>query len=354
LPVVDIDRLIQAWQLVVNRHSILRAVCIDGISVSPQGSISLYDQVVLKHVAAPIQIEDHRMSSKHPNRRSSPHKFPLHYNIAITIDKSSAVYMELAISHAITDGISQRIILNDLATAYDTGSLKILPTDCYREYVDYLQKIPGDASNRYWADYLQGCPVCLFPILNKSSHLESSLYDQEIDQKPREHNIEFSSSSRLYGICASRDITPATVFQTAWALVLGSYVGTTDPCFGYLSSGRDLPIHNIEAAVGSFISMMIQRVSLENKSTGLLEILLTMQNNHIRNLDYQALSLAQIHRAIGLKEGSLFNTIMSVQGISKVEPRQSGILLRSISSEDPTEASLPIASNLDISSQKSD
>lgn len=114
----------------------------------------------------------------------------------------------------------------------------------------------------------------------------------------------------LVAFCRQSGITQAVFLQTAWAIVLGTFTGQEDVCFGYLASRRDAPLDGIEQAIGLLISMQVSRVRI----TGTIrEVLQNMNRDVIAALEQRNVSLARIQSAIGLAGTSLFNTCMTIR-----------------------------------------
>jgi non-ribosomal peptide synthetase component F len=135
------------------------------------------------------------------------------------------------------------------------------------------------------------------------------------------------------------EVTPATVIQTAWALVLSRYTGSTTPCFGNLSSGRDAPIEDINDMFGPLISMQTCRVHLHEQLT-VIEALQLMQSDSVNAMAYQTLSLASVHNALQLGTTPLFNTALSIQSVSdRKTGRASEVVFHALGGADETEVS---------------
>ena len=90
------------------------------------------------------------------------------------------------------------------------------------------------------------------------------LADGKVDEEPSlgSHIIRLDHVAEINGYCASLGITLSTLLQFAWAMVLRTYTGADDVLFGYLASGRDVPVPHIEQAVGAFINMLVCRMHL--------------------------------------------------------------------------------------------
>jgi non-ribosomal peptide synthetase component F len=101
------------------------------------------------------------------------------------------------------------------------------------------------------------------------------------------------------------------VFQLGWALVLRTYLNDVGACFGYITSGRDAPIPDIDNTVGPFINMLVCRISPQ-QGEQILDLLRRNQAEFVQSLAYQHCSLAEKMKSAGRSGMAMFNTIMSI------------------------------------------
>ncbi|CAN9410040.1 unnamed protein product [Alternaria alternata] len=327
---ISLARLQQAWKGVVRRHSLLRTLLVDNVPGStgttnvvlkdPKPSISVFRT---SEGAATVELFHSRYN---PAAQKQMGQLPHHLSICCTEDEQ--VYLCLDINHAIMDAHSQGILLRDLQKAYNAnldphGAL-------FRDFASYTKKQSREEACRYWARYLDGVEPCHFPSIGESG---------EANDTSRTLEVPGIDASAIHAFCQFWEITPATIIQTAWALVLSRYTNSATPCFGNLSSGRDLPIDNVNDIFGPLIAMLPCRVHLHDQLT-VLEALRTVQRDYASSLRYQTFSLASMHRLLGLGTSALFNTALSLQRIDVKGPRSaSGMTLKINESLDPTEAS---------------
>lgn len=83
-------------------------------------------------------------------------------------------------------------------------------------------------------------------------------------------------------------------------------------CFGYLTSGRDIPLHGAPQIAGPLINLLICRLSLTG-DLSIISLLQADQATHGRSIENQHWSMAQVMHSLGLSGQPLFNTAMSVQ-----------------------------------------
>lgn len=243
--VVDLQRLQTAWQKVVDRHASLRTMFL------PNGSHTGFDQIVLKYSAARVvcvQCNDDDISpaiySQDPLNYEEPR--PQH-QLSIFQTSAGKVSCKIEISHALIDGISVRLLMRDFALAYEGASDG--PAPLYSSYVSYLQEQISTPAKDYWRSYLRGLEPCEMP---------HSTYGFDVLKEQRAIKVDFCEPlAKLQVFCQKYNLTVANVFQTAWGLVLRNLTGLDQACFGYLTSGRDVPVNGIADAVGNFIHMVI-------------------------------------------------------------------------------------------------
>jgi hypothetical protein len=242
------------------------------------------------------------------------------------------VYFRLDISHALIDAASISVILDNLGRAY-TGQLQPGAAPLYSNYIDYIQARPLEASINYWANHLDGLDPCHFPLLSEG-------IEEKKDGKLSSISVDLGDvSTLLRAFCDSNSVTISNYFQTIWGLVLQAYTGTSDVCFGYLASGRDIPINGIEETVGPFINMLVCRVNVGQSST-VSQLVRQTHSNYTAALEHQHCPLAMIHHRLHLSDRPLFNTLMSVHHAPSGTQEQGDISFSSVGSHDPTEVSI--------------
>ncbi|KAF7591366.1 hypothetical protein BBP40_001644 [Aspergillus hancockii] len=305
---VDIPRLKRAWQQVIDKHPLLRTVFLN--SFRDDGSM---DQVVLEEYHCDINVI-HSLTSDPLEALASykplamPPMCPPH-RLTICYSQSGEVAGLFDVSHAIMDGLSYQVLLRDLQLAYDEMLVSVADR-AYRDYVSYVKLQDMDAARLYWQKYLDGFEPTLFQSL-RSEHDHEDIPKNETGCVKRPL-LEVSS---LESFCRLHDVTMASVFQIAWAMVLKAYTRSEDVCFGYPTAGRDVAIEGIHDAVGPFINIMICRVTFSQDKT-LLEILRRCQEDFAESLKFQHCPLADIthQHNRNLHRGSpLFNTALSIQ-----------------------------------------
>jgi amino acid adenylation domain-containing protein len=326
---VDCSRLQQAWRAVVKRHSLLRTLLVDNVPGSsgttnivlrnPEPAISFYraaestatiELFRARHIPGPQQASE------------------LQHHLSICQLENGRVYLCLDINHAIFDGHAKGVLLRDLQSAY---SANLGPHGAsFRDVVSYLVQQPQESAFQYWVGYLRGIEPCYFP----------SMADGEGGTCRDGHvQVQGLDMNDIHAFCQQWELTPATIIQTAWALVLAAYTGSKAPCFGTLSSGRDLPIEKVQEIVCPMINMLVCRLAINEQQT-VLSALRSVQEDYSNSLPHQTFPLANVHSALQLGTSPLFNTALSLQRTVAVQEDGAGsIIFREREGLDPTEVS---------------
>ncbi|KAL8941315.1 MAG: hypothetical protein Q9211_001867 [Gyalolechia sp. 1 TL-2023] len=298
---VSSERLACAWEAVVRKHSSLRTVFIESLSHD-----GLTDQAVLKKTCPRIEVLHadaanavEVLDSKDCMSFDEPQP---HHRLTIC-ETGERIFCKLELSHAICDGTSIPIIFQDLGHAYASQSPSLGEALRYGDYVAYLRRTSRDEDAAYWRRYLDNIEPCHFPALTDGSKDERQLRSLE---------LELRDVARIQLFCSQRSITLSTALQLVWALVLRTYTGNENVCFGYLSSGRDVPIDGIENAVGLFISMLVCRMDC-GKDALVSDALEQIRDDYTESMSHQAFSLGDMQHELQLSGKSLFNTAFTYQ-----------------------------------------
>ncbi|KAG6242263.1 D-lysergyl-peptide-synthetase subunit 1, partial [Claviceps purpurea] len=291
----DISRMQRAWREVVSRHGILRTLF---LQVSED---SFLDQVVLKNYSPHISV--YTDGEDWEAYRPFEDSVPMHQLLVIQ-RSADDVTVSLRIHHALVDGLSLHIIRRDLEHAYQGCLDDLVEPPAYHEYISYLQeKRLQESPKEYWKSYLQGATGALFPAV-QDEPAEDGQYFGVVE-------IELGPSAKLTQFCEEHKLGMTVVLHVVWAIIVQRYTATDEVCFGFMTSGRHVPVANVENMVGPLFNMLIGRVKLAY-NLSLLSTMYEYQENFINSLDHQQQSLVESLHSIGSSAGDLFNTLITV------------------------------------------
>ncbi|CAG8909360.1 unnamed protein product [Penicillium egyptiacum] len=326
----DAARILTAWQQVVDHHAALRTVFIRSSE-----SDTLWGQLVLRYMQAPVRMiasEDPIAALERTEPMRAADGVPMH-RFTLCHGANGQLFFKLEFSHALVDGTSVQIILRDIKRAFSGQFSKASAALPYSEYVTFLRQQRKRTCLEYWKAYLHSVQPCHFPILDDGRPQTHQWKTIKVEL-PEVTNTAIRQFSDTYGM------TLANVVQAAWALVLRTFTSSNSVCYGYLTSGRDAPLANIEDAVGPFINMLVSRVEFDN-STSALNYLQTIQDDYLRGMAQQYVSLGEMQHAIGMSGQPLFNTAISFQRRSAPSD-SSELSLISVGEYDPSEFDIAV------------
>jgi amino acid adenylation domain-containing protein len=302
---IEIARLQDAWKKVTARHEALRTIFIPSVSRNFES-----DQLILKVYEPSVDVIEcdeanvHRVIANHHTVSHSSYKPHVSFTLFQT---PSSLYSKLEISHALQDGMSTRIIYQDLVLAYQD----LLPKGAapgFREYVNWLADQDMGPSDDFWGKYLEDVTPCNIP-----RKVEHAVEKGENVLVPIQLGV---AAEEVNKICRKHKITSATLFQAAWVIVLRTIAQTDDILFGYLTANRELNIPGIDELVGPMINMLACRLNVSSEAS-VISLLKQTHDSFLETLEHQhgfvsAASAKETH------EGELpFNSVLSIEYASE-------------------------------------
>ncbi|MFD3938771.1 amino acid adenylation domain-containing protein [Streptomyces sp. NPDC058611] len=303
---VDADRLRAAGQALLDRHPNLRAAFLPGASGDPVQVVVDGVPLPWRHVdltgvpGAPERLE--RVLAEERDARFRPDSPPLLRLTLVTLGPDRA---ELALTahHVLFDGWSVPLIERELMHLYAVGGGAADPArpHGYRDFLGWLSRQDRERSARAWAGELAGVtgPTVLAPAAPATG---TGGGNEQVDAA-----LTREDAARLGRRAAEWGVTPNTLVQAAWAVVLAGLTGGDDVLFGTTVSGRSAELPGVDSTIGLFINTVPVRVRCTPTDT-VAELLGQVQDAQARLLDHHHLGLADIQRSTGLT--SLFDTLV--------------------------------------------
>ncbi|KAJ5216558.1 uncharacterized protein N7498_002965 [Penicillium cinerascens] len=158
--------------------------------------------------------------------------------------------LRLLIHHALYDGLSLPLLLQQVEAAYG-GAL--LPTRPFAPFVAYTIGLDHTASQRFWeSEFKDLTPGTAFPSRADPTAMSSRMSSS--------HTAHFNDQK-------TSKFTMPTMIHLAFSILLGQYILSEDVIYGLTLSGRNTPIANIENISGPTITTIPFRVQLSLNST---------------------------------------------------------------------------------------
>ncbi|KAL2826232.1 hypothetical protein BDW59DRAFT_161069 [Aspergillus cavernicola] len=298
-PRPDVQRLIEAWNQVVDHHAMLRTVFATGLSRKHP-----FSHIVLKqYISTPVllqcsgdesllsMLQDQPLADYRATR--PPHRF------TVGQSTSGKIICKLELSHAAMDGSSISLLLRDLQLAY-AGGLAGTRKSVFKDYIHYLQHQPTQRGIDHWCAYLAGTEAC---------HLPSDMPNALCRKSLQSIRLHFDAFAELQSFCANHNLTVANAFNAAWALTLAHFCQSEEVCFSYTASLRDAPVPGIDSVVGPAMNLLVCR--LHTGTSNIVDLLRQTQDDYMDNFPHRHVSLIDIQHAIRTSRTSLFNTGVS-------------------------------------------
>ncbi len=305
----------QAWQQVVDRHSILRT------SFVTQG-LKEPVQVVHRRVSLPIERQDWRGLPQAEQAARLDAFLQAEQQRGFVL--SEAPLMRLAIMqiaedahefvwchhHALLDGWSVPMLLQEVLALYEAirqgQVLRLDPRRPYRDYIVWLKRQDMNQAEAFWRQTLQGLAAPT-PFV-----VDHPLSEPDAPERYDEQAIQLSAeTTALLQTCARRNqLTFNTLVQGAWALLLSRYSGEQDVVFGATVSGRPPDLTGAETMLGLFINTLPVRARVLDDMP-IIEWLKLLQSRTTEMRQYEYSPLVQIQGWSQVPRGTpLFENIL--------------------------------------------
>ncbi|WP_157722062.1 non-ribosomal peptide synthase/polyketide synthase [Tumebacillus avium] len=312
---LDADVLQQAWNSVLQRHSILRTAFFWHESAKPL-------QAVFKTVTMPFAELDWRGQT--PEQQEAALQQFLLEDTKRGFEMTAAPLMRITLirlgdnvqrliwtsHHLLLDGWSTSVVFQEMFAAYRasaTGqSLQGRAPRPYRDFIHWLQAQDEQAAERYWRGLLAGfiAPTSLRVDTHRTS-LEAE--EQRFNEQKALLSAELTQSLQAFG--KQHQLTLNTLVQGAWALLLSRYSGEADVTFGTTVSGRPTDLAGVDTMVGMFINTLPIRQNLPGE-TPLIPYLQALQNQQAEMRQYEYTPLMSVQSWSDVPRGvPLFETI---------------------------------------------
>ncbi|MEV0006483.1 condensation domain-containing protein, partial [Micromonospora sp. NPDC050980] len=246
---VDLDRLATAWNRLVRRHEMLRAV------IDPDGRQRILPEVpevaiaVTEGEAAPAALRE-RLS----HRVADPTRWPL---VAIEAARYGGNRVRLAFSfdYIVLDALSIVTVFAELSALYTDLDAPLRPIGVsFRDYV--LHARPDEATvnedRRYWsAQAAELPPAPQLPLAVDPDRVHAPRFVRHEGRLDPTHWSALVAAARTHGV------SPAAVLATAYAEVLSAWSGRADLTLNLTLFDRREVHPDIDHVLGDFTSLLL-------------------------------------------------------------------------------------------------
>ncbi|MCP3142306.1 amino acid adenylation domain-containing protein [Pyxidicoccus xibeiensis] len=316
---LDFALLQRAWQSVVERNPVLRTAFFwEGLAEPVQA--------IRTKVDLPWAQQDWR--GLPPDEQEARWKALLDSDWRQGFNVSAAPLMRLTLlqlgpehyrclwsyHHLLLDGWSLPLCLKQVTTCYDALAQgrepELEPGRPYRDFIAWLGRRDRKEAERYWQQALQGF-VAPTPLW----------VDRGAEQPPsvnaaygtRSLRVPAPVTGQLTALARQHQLTPGTLVQGAWALLLARYSGERDVAFGSVSSSRSPALPGSDTMLGLLINTLATRVAVPPDAE-LLPWLKALQADQLAARKHDQLSLVDAQGLGQVPRGQpLFHSMVSIQ-----------------------------------------
>lgn len=226
---------------------------------------------------------------------------------ALIRQQDGRLYFAWAIHHAVYDGWTMQLMLGSLLDLYTGSEVSRLRLQPYSRFVKHVLGAGKDAARTFWQQELQGAKPMALPWSSGSARPSNS--------------TTRTFSGRTFKIpqsLANTSATKATVLRAAWSLILARYSESDDVCFGATVTGRQAPVHGVQAIPGMTIATVPVRVRLgtgsRNRSAS--AFLQDIQRQATEMVAHEQFGLQNIARlGPGASEACAFSSLLVIQPV---------------------------------------
>ncbi|MDP9360611.1 MAG: amino acid adenylation domain-containing protein [Acidobacteriota bacterium] len=312
---IDLERLSRAWQTIVNRHEMLRAIALPAgeqqiLRSVPPYEIEVEDLRGQPHDLVAAHLVDTRDRLSH--RVFPLQQWPLFELRALRLD-GGVIRVCISIDCTFVDAWSLQILFRELVQSYHQSERALEPEPLelsFRDYVLAIGKLPEtkayQRSLAFWRERVARLPHAPeLPLAKNPASITRPRYRRWVDRLDRALWDELKNQARRRGL------TPPGLLLAAYAEVLAGW--TRSPHFTLnVPLYNRLPLHpHVDDVVGTFSSFTLVEVDPRGKQS-FLERAQAIQHQLWEALENRFVSGVQILRQMFQRQGQISGALMPV------------------------------------------
>ncbi|MEK4317564.1 non-ribosomal peptide synthetase [Bacillus sp. FSL R7-0229] len=343
------DAYEQAWNLLVERHSILRTkFAWEGLKepvqfIQSEGSIHLTQHDV-RHLSDAEQEEtiEHFLVSDRSKDFNLDHiDEPLIRIALFRCDEERCTFV-FSFHHILIDGWSLFSFIQESFALYrslvDEREISLSTVRPYKDFIEWLQKQDQEKAQEFWQRYMSGVEEATLLPGDGEEHAS----DQEASMMQSSVKLTPEMQQKLEKMTGKQKVTMSTLIQSAWGLLLHLHSGAEDVIFGVTVSGRPADLPEVESMTGLFINTLPLRLPIHSDWT-IARLLAHTQETVFQMREYEYTVLPDIQQMTEIPNGeALFHSIVVFENypIESIEPY--GVRILDIASHEETNYDLTL------------
>ncbi|MBA1228906.1 amino acid adenylation domain-containing protein [Pseudomonas viridiflava] len=258
-----LDTFLDALQVVINRHDIMRtALRWQGL---PQPV-----QVVHRHAPLPVIHFDTAADEdalQALRDRTDTHHLRLDLQQApliaahVTYDVANDQWLlALLDHHLISDNVTLRLIMREIQAVMDGQADALPPSQPYRNFIAQAATVSQAEHEVYFRKLLADVDSTTAPYGVLDVHGSGAGIQRSVQ------HLSDDISARVHQTARAQGVPTSVLFHAAWGLVVAATSGRDDGIFGTVLSGRSQGTTGADHALGMFINTLPMRIRLQQNS----------------------------------------------------------------------------------------
>ncbi|HEU4508570.1 MAG TPA: amino acid adenylation domain-containing protein [Pyrinomonadaceae bacterium] len=303
---LDVAALKQAWQQVIDRHSILRTSFVWERRDKPL-------QIVYRRIELPWQQKDWRGLT--PSEQQDQLKSFLHAGQQSGFDLSKTPLIRLTLiqmgerqyeliwefHHTIMDKLSAALLFKEVFACYKSCKngerVQLEQPRPFRDYITWLQRQDRSAAEEFWRKTLKGITAPTPFRVDHPVDGKEETYDKQTI------SLSQTTTAGLQSLAQRHQLTLNTIIQGAWGLLLSRYSGEESVVFGTTVSGRPMDLVGAESMIGLFINTLPVRVDV-SPGNKVINWLKSLQSQLVEARQYVYSPLVDVHACSEVPRGT--------------------------------------------------
>ena len=243
---LDHDRLSKAWNKVIKKHDMLRAIIFDGgyqqvQKEVPEINVEFYD--FSSYSIEEQELKKLEIRNKYSEKEYELGKWPM-CDIVLSIYNDKSI-IHFSLDMLITDFTSANIILDDLDKYYNDEYVNEEVEILYRDVVIYNKKQEENKSIKriedeiYWKNKIKD--------MGRAPELlvESNTLEENFKFSQKKYFINSEEKKKMFNLSKQLKVTPSVIILSAFGETLNKWSKNSNFCINLTVLGRNKNIFNI-------------------------------------------------------------------------------------------------------------
>ncbi|KAJ1660615.1 Nonribosomal peptide synthetase [Dispira simplex] len=306
-----VSKFQETWSTFTTHHSIIRTVFVESTAANANGVVQVVlRQAPVEWVVATTPLESREAFFLTNRAKGFTLARPLIRIHIFPTDRSDQTELVLTFHHALLDGWSIPIMLQQLFQFYSTGDRNLLSVSDFKSTARLINQQDKAAAKTFWSEYLADVPLTPAPLLDPAlgEGWEFTDYFERLT----------IPKATLMTYAQRHGITLSTLMRGAFAIILSRYLLTEDVVFGSTVAGRNLDVPGIDGKIYPCFNTIPVRVRLGDYP--LLSWLQRIQADQVSMIPYEQTSMVDIPAWRGLAiDSRLLNTAVGFENYPMVD-----------------------------------